>query len=161
MRLEIESISKILENFLKEKIKKKDASIEIELVNYDGIYDVFTIYKHSFMAYKIPLETIAIEYLKELYNIPEISIYLVKIYGVPAGFMILDFDGYNNEYGFITALGVIPRFQGKGIGLTLDLRAWNHFKERNVKELRCEVYYRNENSIGFLKALNFQEFAIR
>jgi len=161
LKLDIESITKDFENIIQEKIKQKCAYIKIDVANPDDIDKVFMLYKRSFLTSKTPMESISIDYLEKLYQIPEVSFYIAKIYGIPAGFMILDFEGYNNEYGFIMALGIIPRFQRKGIGLALGLRAWSHFKERNIKELRCEVYYQNENSIGFLKSLNFQEFAIR
>ena len=161
LKLDIDFITKEFEDITNERIKQKGFIPKIKNANYTDIPSILNLYNRSFMTANTPLEKITIENLEELYDIPEVSIYIAKVYGLPAGFMILDFEGKNNEYGFITALGITPRFQNKGVGLALGLKAWNHFKEKNVKELRCEVYYQNERSISFLKSLRFQEFAIR
>ncbi len=161
LNLNIEIITREFEDVTKERIIQKGITPNIKYVDYSDIPCILDLYNRSFMTANTPLEKITFEYLEELYNIPEVSIYIAKVYGIPAGFMILDFEGSDKEYGFITALGIIPRFQRKGVGLALGLKAWNHFREKNVRELRCEVYYRNERSISFLKSLKFQEFAIR
>lgn len=161
LKLDIDFITKEFEDITKERIRQKGIIPKIKYANYTDIPCILDLYNRSFMTANTPLEKITIENLEELYNIPEVSIYIAKVYGLPAGFMILDFEGNNNEYGFILALGIIPRFQSRGVGLALGLKAWNHFKEKNIKELRCEVYYRNEKSISFLKSLRFKEFAIR
>ena len=161
LKLDIDNITKEFEDIIKERIKQKGNTPNIKHANFTDIPSVLDLYNRSFITANTPLERITIDYLEALHDIPEVSIYIAKVYGLPAGFMILDFEGINHEYGFITALGIIPKFQRRGVGLALGLRAWNHFRERSVKELRCEVYYRNENSIGFLKSLKFQEYAIR
>jgi ribosomal protein S18 acetylase RimI-like enzyme len=44
------------------------------------------------------------------------------------------------------------------LGTILGLAAWNYFKEKGLKELRCEVYKENLRSYNFIKSLNFEEF---
>jgi len=38
------------------------------------------------------------------------------------------------------------------------MAAWNYFKEKGLKELRCEVYNDNQKSFNFIKGLKFEEF---
>ena len=82
------------------------------------------------------------------------------LYGRDSGFVILDFEGDNKEFAIIAALGVLTRFQRKGLGTVLGMAAWNHIKENhpNVKELRCEVYKDNHISYNFIKWIGFEEF---
>ena len=75
--------------------------------------------------------------------------------------MIIDFEGENNEYGVIAGLGVLPRYQRKGLGTILGLAAWSYLKEKGIKELRCEVYKDNKVSYNFIKGLQFEEFGER
>ncbi|MHA1274891.1 MAG: GNAT family N-acetyltransferase, partial [Promethearchaeota archaeon] len=63
-----------------------------------------------------------------------------------------------NEYGIIAGLGVLPRFQRKGLGKILGMAAWDLFKKKGVKELRCEVYIENKSSYNFIKSLGFEEY---
>lgn len=83
---------------------------------------------------------------------------IVKVYGIDGAFTILDLEGDNKEYGIIAGLGVLPRFQRKGLGTVLGLAAWDHFKKKGVKELRCKVYKDNQRSFHFIKGLNFEVY---
>ncbi|MFX1276428.1 MAG: GNAT family N-acetyltransferase [Promethearchaeota archaeon] len=161
MKLSIKAITKEFQDSIRHKLNKKQGIPIIKLAKEWELNDILNIYNRSFLSSNTPFQKIEIDFLKELYNIPEISFYIARYNGVPAGFMILDFEGDNKEYGFITALGILPRFQGKRIGTLLGIQAWNHFKEKNIEELRCEVYFTNQKSISFLKSLKFEEFAIR
>jgi ribosomal protein S18 acetylase RimI-like enzyme len=40
----------------------------------------------------------------------------------------------------------------------LGMAAWNYFQQKNIKELRCEVYVENKASYNFIKSLGFQEY---
>jgi ribosomal protein S18 acetylase RimI-like enzyme len=80
------------------------------------------------------------------------------VFGIDSAFVILDFEGNKNEYGVIAGLGVIPKFQRKGLGTVLGLATWDFFKKKGVKELRCEVYKNNNVSTTFIEALKFEEF---
>ena len=82
-----------------------------------------------------------------------------KVYGRDAAFVILDFEGENNECAVIAALAVLPRFQRKGLGTILGTAAWNYLKEnyKHVKELKCEVYKDNKISYSFIKGIGFEE----
>jgi ribosomal protein S18 acetylase RimI-like enzyme len=95
--------------------------------------------------------------LKKIYEYPEILILIAEVFGEDAGFIILDFEGINHEYGIIAGLGVLPRYQRKGLGTVLGMASWNYFKKEGVKELKCEVYVKNNASYEFIKALGFKE----
>jgi GNAT superfamily N-acetyltransferase len=129
MRLPIDKITKEYEDSLKEKIE------------------------HNIFHAKIREAT-----EKKILNDPDTVFLIAKIYNIDGGFIILDFEGENKEFGVIAGLGVLPRFQGKGLGTILGMAAWNFFKEKGLKELRCEVYKDNQISYNFIKNLNFEEF---
>ena len=61
----------------------------------------------------------------------------------------------------IAGLGVLPRFQRKGLGTVIGMAAWNYFKKKGVKELRCEVYKSNTVSYNFIASLGFEEFGVK
>ena len=89
------------------------------------------------------------------------TVFLIgKVYGTDAAFMLLDFEGDNNEYAIIAALAVIPRFQRRGVGSVLGMASWQYLKENypNVKEIRCEVYKDNKVSYSFIKGIGFEEY---
>ncbi|MBD3196302.1 MAG: GNAT family N-acetyltransferase, partial [Candidatus Lokiarchaeota archaeon] len=105
-----------------------------------------------------PFRPIEIDSLRSIYEYPETEILVAKVYGNDGGFIILDFEGQNDEIGVIAGLGVLPRYQRKGLGTVLGMAAWNYFKEQNVEELRCEVYKDNHVSYNFIKSLGFEEY---
>jgi L-amino acid N-acyltransferase YncA len=39
------------------------------------------------------------------------------------------------------------------------MAAWDYFKKKGVKELRCEVFKDNAVSYNFIKSIGFVEFA--
>jgi ribosomal protein S18 acetylase RimI-like enzyme len=99
--------------------------------------------------------------LRQIYDYPETRILIAKVYGADAGFAILDFEGPNQEYGIIAGLGVIPRFQRKGLGTVLGMASWEYFKKKGVKELRCEVYKDNTVSYNFISSLGFENYDVK
>ncbi|TFF90824.1 MAG: GNAT family N-acetyltransferase [Promethearchaeota archaeon] len=110
------------------------------------------------MTSSTPFSPIDLDSLKQIYSYPETEILIAKVYGNDAGFVILDYEGPNNEIGVIAGLGVIPRFQRKGLGTVLGVAAWNHFKSHGVEELRCEVYVDNRVSYDFIYSLGFEPY---
>ena len=108
-----------------------------------------------------PFSPISLNTLESLYKCPEIKILIAKAFGIDAGFIILDLEGPNNCYGSIAGLGILPKFQRKGIGINLGLEAWNNFKQKGIKELRCEVYLKNKRSYAFIKAMGFKKFGLK
>ena len=114
-------------------------------------------YNRSWMTSSMPFSPLSIDTLKKILEYPETTILIAKVYGIDAGFIILDLEGPNKEFGVIAGLGVIPRFQRKGLGTVLGIAGWKHFKDLGVKELRCEVYHENKASHEFITSLGFEE----
>jgi len=158
MRLPIEKITKEFENSLREKIEKKIYRANIREAEFKDLSIITDIYNRSWLTSSTPFRPIQRGTLKKIFNDPNTVFLMAKIYNSYGGFVILDFEGENNEYGVIAGLGVLPQFQGKGLGTILGMAAWNYFKEKSLKELRCEVYNDNQKSFNFIKGLNFEEF---
>ena len=158
MRLPIEKITKEFENTLKEKIEKKIYRANIRVAELKDLSIITDIYNKSWLTSSTPFRPIQRETLKKIFTDQNTVFLIANVYGTDGGFVILDFEGENNEYGVIAGLGVSPRFQGKGLGTILGMAAWNYFKEKGLKELRCEVYKDNQKSFNFIKGLNFEEF---
>jgi len=158
MRLPINKITKEYENSLKEKIEHKIFHAKIREATEKDLATVKNIYNRAWLTSNTPFRPIEKDTLKKIFNDPGTVFLIAKIYNIDGGFIILDFEGENREFGVIAGLGVLPRFQGKGLGTILGMAAWNFFKEKGLKELRCEVYKDNQISYNFIKGLNFEEF---
>ncbi|MFX0009607.1 MAG: GNAT family N-acetyltransferase [Candidatus Hermodarchaeota archaeon] len=158
MRLPIDKITKDFENSLKEKIEHKIFHASIREATKNDLTSIQDIYNKAWLTSNTPFRPIEKDTLKKIFNDPDTVFLIAKVYGIDGGFVILDFEGENKEYGVIAGLGVLPRFQGKGLGTILGLAAWNYFKEKGLEELRCEVYKDNQKSYKFVKGLNFEEF---
>jgi ribosomal protein S18 acetylase RimI-like enzyme len=158
MRLPINKITKEFENSLRDKIEHKIFHASIREAIKSDLTSVQNIYNKAWLTSNTPFRPLERDTLKKIFNDPDTVFLVAKVYNIDGGFVILDFEGENKEYGVIAGLGVLPRFQGKGLGTILGLAAWNYFKEKGLEELRCEVYKDNQKSYKFIKGLNFEEF---
>jgi ribosomal protein S18 acetylase RimI-like enzyme len=158
MRLPIDKITKEYEDSLKEKIEHNIFHAKIREATEKDLATMKNIYNKAWLTSNTPFRPIEKDTLKKILNDPDTVFLIAKIYNIDGGFIILDFEGENKEFGVIAGLGVLPRFQGKGLGTILGMAAWNFFKEKGLKELRCEVYKDNQISYNFIKNLNFEEF---
>jgi len=158
MRLPVDKITPELETNIKEKVERNILKAKIREAIKDDLESVVYLYNRSWMTSCTPFSPLSIDSLTKLYEYPEIKILIAKVYGSDSGFVILDLEGTNNEFGVIAGLGVLPRFQRKGLGKVIAIAAWNYFKKKGIKELRCEVYKENKISYNFIKSLGFEEF---
>ncbi|MFX1273774.1 MAG: GNAT family N-acetyltransferase [Promethearchaeota archaeon] len=158
MRLPVEDISKEFEDSLKQKIEHNIIRANIREAQKEDLEIVVGIYNRSWLTSQTPFRAMSIDDFIEIFEDPNCIILIGKVYGIDGGFIILDFEGNNNEIGIIAGLGILPRFQRKGLGTVLGMASWNYFKEKGVKELRCEVYKDNKVSEAFIKGLGFKEF---
>lgn len=159
MKLPLEKITREFEAELSEKVEKNILHAEIRVASEDDLESIMYVYNRSWLTSNTPFSRITVESLKSIYDYPETVILIAKVYGSDAAFIILDFEGPNNQYGVIAGLGVLPRFQRKGLGTVIGMAAWNFFKKKKgVKELRCEVFTENLTSHNFIKSLGFEEF---
>jgi len=160
VRLPVEKITKDFEDSLKQKIEQSIFRANIRVASKSDLKSIMELYNKAWLTANTPFRPIEIDSLKTIFNDPDTIFLIAKVYGRDSGFVILDFEGENKEFAIIAALGVIPRFQRKGLGTVLGMAAWNYIKENypNVKELRAEVYKDNFSSSNFIKWIGFEEF---
>jgi GNAT superfamily N-acetyltransferase len=157
MRLPVDKITKEFEDALKEKIEHSFIQAKIRVANREDLSAIMELYNKSWLTANTPFRPIEISSLKTIFDDPDTIFLIARVYGRDSGFVILDFEGENKQFAIIAALGVLPRFQRKGLGTVLGMAAWNHIKENhpNVKELRSEVYKDNYISSNFIKWIGF------
>ncbi|MFX1279721.1 MAG: GNAT family N-acetyltransferase [Promethearchaeota archaeon] len=160
MVLPIKQITKEAENRLKENVGSNILRAQIRVVKEGDLEILMNLYNKAWLTSHEPFRALTIDDIKDLYNDSNLKIFIARVYGIDAGFMILDFEGLKKEYGIIVAMGVIPRFQRRGLGKIMALAAWEFFKKNNVIELRSEVYIDNKASFNFLKSLGFEDRGI-
>ncbi|MFX0148073.1 MAG: GNAT family N-acetyltransferase [Candidatus Hodarchaeota archaeon] len=158
MRLPVEKITPDFEENIKKKVEQNILKAKVREASENDLESIVYLHNRSWMTSCTPFSPLTIQSLKSLFKFPEIKMLIAKVYGIDAGFVILDLEGSNNEYGVIAGLGVLPRFQRKGLGTIIGMIAWNYLKEKGIKELRCEVYKENKVSYNFIKSLGFEEF---
>jgi ribosomal protein S18 acetylase RimI-like enzyme len=98
--------------------------------------------------------------LSPIFEDPDTLFLIGRLYGQDVAFVILDFEGPHNEYAVIAGLGVVPKYQRRGLGTIMGMAAWNYLKKNhpNIEELRCEVYKNNTASYNFIKSLGFEVY---
>ncbi|MFX1340598.1 MAG: GNAT family N-acetyltransferase [Promethearchaeota archaeon] len=157
MRLPVDKITQEFEESLKEKIEQGVLHAEIRKATDQDIEKVYNIYCKAWQSTSMPFREVSQDtFLKfqKQFN----TIFLVaRVESIDSGFILIHFEGKNNEIGVINGFGVLPQFQHKGLGITLAMAAWNYFKERGVRELRCEVHKENKIPYAFIKSLGFEE----
>lgn len=81
--------------------------------------------------------------------------------GKLVGFVLADVRpwefGNRAHVGWIVALGVDPAFQKHGVGKLLGDRVLQAFEKLGVSQFRTLVDRRNEQLLGYFKALGFRE----
>jgi GNAT superfamily N-acetyltransferase len=158
MRLPVEKISPEFEAQMKKKIEQNIYQAQIKEATEKDLNIIVDIYNKSWLTSNTPFRPMEKETLKKIFVDPDTVFLIARVFGIDSAFVILDFEGKDKEYGIIAGLGVIPKFQRKGLGTVLGLATWDYFKKKGVKELRCEVYKNNNVSTNFIEALRFEEF---
>ena len=161
MRLPVDKITPEFEAEMKEKVDKNILHAKIREATKEDLENVAYLHNRSWMTSSTPFNPITVETIQKIFEYPETTILIAKVYGSDSGFAILDLEGEDQEFGVIAGLGVLPRFQRKGLGTVIGMATWNYFKKIGVKELRCEVYKSNLVSYNFIKSLGFEEFGIK
>ncbi|HEY0090706.1 MAG TPA: GNAT family N-acetyltransferase [Candidatus Lokiarchaeia archaeon] len=158
MKLSLKNITPEYESEIKKKVENNLLNAKIRRASENDLNTTVEIYNRSWLTSNEPFAPLSHESIKVLFDDPDIVILIAKVYGIDAGFIIIDIEGKRKEYGVIAGLAVIPRFQRKGLGKILGLAGWNYLKNKGIKELRCEVYPDNKVSYNFIKSLGFEEF---
>ncbi len=160
MKLPVEKITDQFADRIKEKIEHSIIKAQIREANKADLDSLKNIYNRAWLTSNTPYRPITKTELQKILEYPETVFLIAKVYGTDAAFVLLDFEGKNKEIAIIAALGVIPRFQRKGLGSVLGTASWQYLKERypNLKEIRCEVYKDNFVSYSFIKQIGFEEY---
>ncbi len=154
MRLPFDRITKEFEDSLKEKIKHNFIHADIREATEADLEIIMNLYNKAWLTTNTPFRPITLDTLIKIFEDPDTIFLIANVDGLDAGFAILDFEG---EVGIIEGLGVIPKYQRKGLGTVIGMAAWNFFKNKGLKEFRCEVYKDNHASYKFIKGIGFEE----
>ena len=159
MRLPVDKITKEFEDSLREKIEYSVVPAEVREASKEDIERIMKVYDLAWHSSPMPIREIGKNTFLKIFEEPTTVFLIASIDSNDAGFILLDFEGKNNEVGVIGGLGVLPKFQHKGLGTTLAIAAWDYFKKKGAKELRCEVYKDNRIPYSFIKSLGFEEYS--
>jgi len=158
MKLPVSDITPEFEERITKKVKSNILRAKIREANEEDLHSVKYLYDRSWLTSQTPFSAISVSSLKTIFEYPETIILIAKVYGSDAGFAILDYEGENRDIGVIAGMGIIPRFQRKGLGTVIGMAAWTYFKNKGVQELRCEVFKGNTVSYQFIKSIGFKEY---
>lgn len=158
MKLPLEKITPEFEQTIRKKAEKNAFQIDIRKATQNDIEHIKNIHEQAWRSFEMRFRPISDTLFDKIFKDPNI-IFLVATLGnsIECGFILLDIEGEKNDIGIIAGLGILPEYQNKGIGTALGLAAYDFFKERGVKELRCEVHEKNKISYSFIKQLGFEE----
>jgi ribosomal protein S18 acetylase RimI-like enzyme len=157
MRLPVEKITPEFEAELRDKIEHSVVHAKVRVATKEDIEHIKDVYDGAWHSSPMPIREVSKQTFSKLFEEATTIFLIASIDSVDAGFMLLDFEGKKKEFGVIGGLGVLPKFQNKGLGTTLALAAWEYFKKNGAIELRCEVYKDNKIPYAFIKRLGFEE----
>lgn len=157
MRLPVEKITQEFEDSLKEKIEHSVLHAEIREATKQDIEKIYKIYSKTWQSTSMPFRKVSHDTFLKFQKHFNTIFLIARVHSIDGGFILIHFEGKNNEIGVIYGFGVLPKFQHKGLGTILAMAAWNYFKERGVRELRCEVHKDNKIPYEFIKNLGFEE----
>lgn len=159
MRLPVDKITKEFEDSLREKIEHNVVHAKIREANENDIEHIMKVYDLAWHSSPMPIRDVGKDTFLKIFKESTSKFLIANIDSEDAGFILIDFEGKHNEIGVIGGLGVLPKFQHKGLGTVLAIAAWDHFKKNGAKELRCEVYKDNRIPYSFIKSLGFEEYS--
>jgi ribosomal protein S18 acetylase RimI-like enzyme len=157
MRLPVSKITPEFEAELKEKVEHSILYADIREASEEQIELVKDVYDKAWRSSPMPIRDVKLDHFMKIFKDPTTEFLIAKIDNNYIGFILIDLEGKNNEIGVIAGLGVLPKYQHKGVGTILALAAWNFLKKKGIKEIRCEVYEDNRIPYGFIKSLGFEE----
>ncbi|TXT67497.1 MAG: hypothetical protein BAJALOKI1v1_80030 [Promethearchaeota archaeon] len=162
LRLPVKEITPEFENKITQKVEHNVIKAQIREAEFRDLKTIKEIHDKAWLTSNTPFRAIDIDTLEIIFEDKDTIFLIAKVYGRDAGFIILDSEE-EGKVGTIAALGVLPNFQRKGLGLVLGMAGWNYFKKHhpNIEELRAEVYEKNKVSYNFIKALGFNKFDVK
>lgn len=157
LKLPIEKITSEFEKKFRERLKSYSENPKIRQIMEKDYESIVDIYNRAYRNLHAKILPITIDIIKDMNEDPESIILVAEMGSNIAGLIILEFEGPNDEFVTITDWAVSPRFRRKGIGTRLCIAAWEYFKPKRIKEIRCEVYVNNPVAFNFIKSMGFEE----
>jgi ribosomal protein S18 acetylase RimI-like enzyme len=154
MRLDVINITPQYE---KKLAQYRLQSMKVRIATEQDLSELTKVYNRSFMTGTDPYSPITQEHMQKIMEPPR-EIIVALGYGKILGFIILDFEGEDEICAIICGLGTDPAWRRRGVGKYLGYEAWNHIRDRNIREIRCEVYEKNLASISLIRSLDFEEY---
>ncbi len=184
MELPVKDITPEFEAEITRRISRQVKIVQAEPEDCDRL--VF-LHNRAFLSATDPYSPISHEDMMRVLTFRDNILLLGTIWGEDAGFIILGFDYYPSldpdwkgtdmpegssrpperdgkfvyNVGYISGLGVDPRWQGRGVGTTLGVTSWKYFKAANLQKLKCEVYEKNNASFNLISSLGFKKVTLK
>ncbi|TFF91904.1 MAG: N-acetyltransferase [Promethearchaeota archaeon] len=156
--LSISKAKEIAVNKLEKYIKSHRTDVKIREAEKKDIAKINQIYHESWNASHLPMKEVTEDLFMEIFEDDDTKFIIAELDSKDVGFILVEFNKLNKEIGLISGLGIVPEYQGRGLGKYLAFEAWNFFRDKGIKELRCEVYKENKVAISFIKSLGFEEY---
>ncbi len=155
MKLNVEQTAKLYQNEIDEY---RLSGIKVRKAEKKDLTIIVSLYNRSFMNGADPWNPGTLRQFEEIMALPFTAILIGSTYGEDIGFIITALEGENLDIGFICGLGVDPRWQRRGFARFLCIASWDYFLQKKIKEIRCEVYEKNNISYKLIKSLHFEEY---
>jgi ribosomal protein S18 acetylase RimI-like enzyme len=157
MKLPVAKITKRFEEKLREQVSHNILGAEIREADSDDVESILSIYDKSWHSTTMPFVPITRKRVLSLLQNTNYEILIAKVNKIDSAFAIVYLTGDDKEVGVIGILAVIPELQHRGLGTLMGIAIWDYFIRKEVKELRCRVYFDNTASYTFLRRLGFEE----
>jgi len=157
MKLPVGKITKRFEESLRNKVEHNILGAKIRDAKSEDVDSILDIYDQSWHSTTMPFVPITKKRLLALLRNSDYNILIAKVNEMDGAFAIIYLTGEDKEIGVIGILAVVPELQHKGLGTILGIAIWDYFIRKEVKELRCRVYFDNTASYTFLRRLGFEE----
>lgn len=149
----------VYDNVVK-KLDSSPISREVKIHNLkhpEDTQEFLFLYNSIFLAAPDPTRPITLE---DAISFPSDRTFIATLWQSMAGFIYLVIEqdplGSGERVGAIAGIGVLPKYRGRKIGLTLLKHAIDYFRDKNVEQLICEVYHENEASLHMFKGLGMK-----
>ncbi len=176
-------VKEITPEFEAEITRRISRQVKITKATPDDCERLVYLHNRAFLTATDPYSPISHDDMMRVLTFRDNVVLIGTIWGEDAGFIILGFDYYPSldpnwkgtdmpegasppherdgkffyNVGYISGLGVDPRWQGRGVGTTLGVTSWKYFKAANLQKLKCEVYEKNNASYNLISSLGFKK----